>query len=137
MEFVKSIDDIKKNMRTIDEYLDKRRDPEYSYALSRIKRGLCFIAVETKEGYCFYPSRFMGYAENTMSKHQNNTEKDGRKTNPVIFQILNKKPSEQIELECAYVEYCERLGIVVKDKSTFGKPRKYWRMKYYKLKLRT
>lgn len=128
MEFVKSIDDIKKNMRTLDEYLDKKCDPEYSYALGLIKKGLCFISVEKEGEYRFYPSRFMGYAENTISKHQNNTAKDGRKTNPVISQILNEKPSEQIELECAYVEYCKRLGIVVKDKSTFGKSRKYWRM---------
>lgn len=126
MEFVKSIDEIKENMKTLDEYIDKKKEPEYSFAIDLIKRGLCFIAIKAKDGYRFYPSRFMGYAENTMSKHQNNMLKDGRKTNPVITNILQGKPSEYIELECAYREYCEKLGIEIKVTSTFGKTRKYW-----------
>lgn len=130
MEFVKSIDDIKRNMKTLDTYIDKKCDPEYSYARGLIKRGLCFIAVEREGEHRFYPSRFMGYADNTMSDHQSNTAKDGRKTNPVISELLNNKAEKCIELDQAYIKYCEELGLQVGNESSFGKSRKYWKMIY-------
>ena len=111
MEFVKTIEDLKKNMQTLDEYIDKKCDPEYSYAMDLIRRGLCFITIEIKYGYRFYPSRFIGYAENTMDKHLNNDERSGLKTNPIINSILKESPSERSDLENEYTKYCKMLGV--------------------------
>lgn len=123
MEFVKSIEEIRRNMKTLDGYLEQKMEPEYSYALSLIQKGACFAAVESEDGFRFYPSRFIGYAENGMVEHQNNSEKDGRKTNRVIFNILRKEAFPQQEFETAYIKYCGKLGV-----TPHRKERRYWQM---------
>lgn len=128
MQLVQTLNEISANIQTLDNYLTKKHEPEYSYALALVKRGTCFIAVKCGRSYKFYPSRFVGYAENTMEKHQNNTEKDGKETNPAISSILNENVSYDPELERAYKEYCENLGFTANEKGTFGVQRKYWRI---------
>lgn len=122
MEFVKSIDDVKKNMRTLNEYLDKRCDPEYSFAIKLIQGGKCFIPIKADVGYRFYPSKFIGYAKNTMKRYKNNEDGDGRDTNRVLDKILNEKAAKHFEFESEYIKYCERLGI----KKIYKNSRKYW-----------
>lgn len=126
MRCVQTVEEIKKNMIVLDDYLDRKTDDEYSFALDLIKRGVCFIAVKTESGYRFYPSRFIGYAGNTMGKHQNNDYKNGTETNPAISKVLNQKMDHDTELEKAYREYCEKLGFVPREKGAFGVARKYW-----------
>ena len=107
--------------------MNGKTDPEYSYAIDLIKRGTCFVAVKQGDNeYLFYPSRFIGYENNTMNKHMNNACKDGRETNSAIFEIIGYKPSENKELEAAYKNYCDRFGFVARDKGSFGVARKYW-----------
>jgi hypothetical protein len=129
MKFVESYGDIKCNLETIDRYLDHKTDPEYTYALDRIKLGTCFIALETGSVYRFYPSRFVGYKNNTMEKHLNNEEKDGRETNPVISNILGTKLEKNEILNLEYIKFCESLGFVARDKGAFGVERKFWQMR--------
>lgn len=126
MRCVQTVEEIKKNMVVLDDYLDKKVDDEYSFALALVKKGVCFIAAKTKDGYKFYPSRFIGYAGNTMDKHLNNNYKDGKETNPAISKVLNQKLAHNAELEKAYREYCEKLGFVPSEKGAFGVERKYW-----------
>ena len=81
-------DDIIKNMKTLDKYLTKQIDPEYTYAIEKIKNGICFISVKQFDGsYRFYPSRFMGYQNNTMNKHEDNETRNGGTTNIYISSI--------------------------------------------------
>lgn len=126
MKCIQSIDEIRENMVVIDRYLERKCDREYSFALSLIKRGTCFIAAKTKDGYKFYPSRFIGYADNTMDKHLNNEQKDGRVTNPAISKALDQALSCDPKIEKEYRDYCERLGFIANDKGTYGVERKYW-----------
>lgn len=65
-----------------------------------------------------------------MSKHECNSSKDGRVTNPAISKVLNQKPEADSEMEIAYKEYCKSLGIQVKEKGSFGVSRKYWKLSY-------
>lgn len=126
MKCVETLNEIIKNISVLDAYLDRKRDPEYSFALDLVKKGTCFIARRTECGYRFYPSRFIGYANNTMHKHLNNTEKDGKETNPAISDIIHQKPVQNSELEQSYREYCSHLGFTAYEKGTFGVRRKYW-----------
>lgn len=130
MDVVKSMDEIRINMKTMDSYLIKADDSEYIYALSLISKGICFVADDSTGKFRFYPSRFIGYANNTMSKHECNSSKDGRVTNPAISKVLNQKPEANSEMEIAYKEYCKSLGINVKEKGSFGVSRKYWKLSY-------
>lgn len=128
MQLVQSLSEIRANIQTLDKYLDGKHEPEYSYALGLIKRGTCFIAVRSELIYKFYPSRFVGYIGNTMDKHQNNSEKDGKETNPAISSVLHEDVSYDPELERAYREYCESLGFTANEKGSFGVQRKYWKL---------
>lgn len=123
MQLVNEIKDIIENMNTIDLYIERKKDPEYSYALQLIKRGTCFVKYNGK----FYPSRFVGYKNNTMEKHDNNTKKDGRITNPAISRLIGGlKPQHNKELDIEYKNYCEALGFIAKENGSFGVERKYW-----------
>ena len=115
-------------MQVIDSYLNKAVDPEYTYALNLIKRGICFVADDSTGRYRFYPSRFIGYALNTRDKHDNNARKDGKVTNPAISSIVGKKPEPNPELEKEYRQYCDNLGIVARDAGTYGVQRKFWKL---------
>ena len=75
MELVESLNDLNVNIKTIDNYLKLKIEPEYSYGLNLVKRGICFIALKENELYKFYPSRFIGYVNNDMESHKNNEEK--------------------------------------------------------------
>ncbi len=130
MEFVQSIKDIEHNFKVLDQYLDAKVDPEYTFALELIKKGTCFIGVRKNQRIRFYPSRFIGYKENDMDKHLENDQKDGRLTNPSISSIIGVQPIMRSELEEAYKHYCEYLGFVPNDKGSFGVERKYWFLSY-------
>ena len=111
----------------LDSYLESRKDPEYSFALNLIRRGTCFVAIQRKGAYRFYPSRFVGYKENSMSKHENNEWKDGKKTNPAIGNLLGVgTPIPNATLDLAYKDYCRKLGFEPQDKGAFGVEHKFW-----------
>lgn len=129
MPVITSKEELYTNCKTLDEYIESRRDPEYSYALDLIKRGICFVAIQTKGEYKFYPSRFVGYQNNSRLKHMNNRWRDGRETNPAISYVLKGgEPLPDIELEVLYREYCERLGFEAMEKGSFGNDHKYWKV---------
>lgn len=126
MKVVESLNDLKANIKTLDKYLNSKIDPEYSFGLSLVKRGTCFIAVNENGSYKFYPSRFIGYMNNSGDAHLNNQYKDGRETNSAIFLILESKPVPNKVLEKRYKEYYQLLGFAANDKGSFGVERKYW-----------
>lgn len=123
MKFVQSSDEIRNNIKVIEDYLESTDYDEVTFAKGLIKRGICFIAVRYKNGWHFYPSRFIGYAGNTIDKHERNYEKDGKETNPVISRILDSRPVSDEELEDIYKDYCEILGFKASKRR-----RKYWTM---------
>jgi len=126
METICNTKDLEINIKTLDGYLDSKVDPAYDFALKLIKNGTCFVAVKDHGEYRFYPSRFIGYANNSMNAHLSNYDKDGRETNPAISEILGGKPLNNSMLNKRYENYCETLGFVPRDKGSFGVERKFW-----------
>lgn len=126
MKIIETTSQLLDNIETLQRYLDTKTEPTYDFALNLVKYGVCFVTVRKSDGYRFYPSRFLGYINNTMSDHQSNNQKDGRETNPAITRILNAKPVCDSLLEKEYRKYCERLGFIANDKGRFGKERKFW-----------
>ncbi len=125
-EQVQSKEDVKNNIKVIDKYLSDKADPEYTFALNLIRRGICFVVDNSTGQNRFYPSRFIGYTSNSMNKHQNNEQKDGRVTNKALAKIFGEKPKPNPELEKSYIEYCESFGIIAREKGTYGTQRKFW-----------
>lgn len=127
---VESLEEILDNCTTLDGYIQSKKDPDYSDALDLVKRGTCFLAIEDEGEYRFYPSRFIGYYNNSMHQHQCNGEKDGRDTNKYITRIINQGvPVPDAELNLLYKKYCNSLGFDASDKGTFGVERKFWVIK--------
>lgn len=126
MNCVRTLKEIESNIAVLDHYLSQKHEPEYSFALDLIKKGICFIVVKNDSGCRFYPSRFVGYIGNTMDKHLNNDSKDGKKTNPAITKILQQKILPNLTLNHEYGLFCEQLGFFARDKGTFGVERKFW-----------
>jgi putative restriction endonuclease len=92
-----------------------------------IERGTCFVPYESSHGRAFAPSRFIGYVDNTLSKHASNPEKDGKKTNPAIIAILGNRPVEDVDLNEQYREFCSLLGFEPRAKGNFNVARKFWK----------
>ena len=123
MEFVSDKNDIIVNMNTIDQYLMSGNLDEAEYAKELIRRGHCFIADDSTGRWRFYPSRFIGYSNNSMKAHESNKDKNGLKTNPVLNSILKHKNNPNDELETAYIDYCHEIGIELSRIN-----RSYWKL---------
>lgn len=113
MELVSNKSDLLTNAEIIDNYLSEKSGTNYNYAISLIKNGFCFAAIRHNNAFRFYPSRFMGYKNNSHTLHIRNHLKDGRKTNPAISKILGQNIFIE-ELETEYLKYCKSLGVTPK-----------------------
>ena len=122
MQLITNLQQLDENITTFDTYLNSAGD-ERSEALGYVARGRCFVVVDKPDGKRFYPSRFIGYAGNTLAKHALNTPRDGRKTNAAIDEILGERSSEHEspELNDAFQDFCDELGIYPDDKE-----HKFW-----------
>lgn len=99
-----------KNLDRIEGYLSNGSDELYDAMAQYIARGRVFVSYIVNGEYHFAPSRFVGYKDNTLVKHQNNPEKDGRVTTPAIIKILGARVYDS-SLEKEYLKYCMWLGV--------------------------
>jgi putative restriction endonuclease len=123
---VESIEDVRENCDTLLAYSvsSDRELSDFSHSL--IRRGTCFLPCRIHRELFFFPSRFIGYKHNNMTRHQL-SEKDGRETNKFITNILNgQEPEENFDLEGEYEIFCKKLNIISSRAGSFGVARKYW-----------
>lgn len=109
-----------KNLDRVEGYLSSASEELYDTMAHYIARGKVFVSYIVDGSYHFAPSRFVGYKDNTLVRHKNNKEKDGRITTPAISKILGSRKFDS-GLEDEYFKYCERLGVTAANKK-----RTYW-----------
>ena len=109
-----------KNLYRVEGYLSSTSDELYDAMAQYIARGRVFVSYIVDGSYHFAPSRFVGYKDNTLVRHQNNEEKDGRITTPAISKILGPRKFDS-ELEDEYLKYCDWLGVTAANQK-----RTYW-----------
>ncbi|MDR1985378.1 MAG: hypothetical protein LBP88_00205 [Treponema sp.] len=129
MKLITNRDQLIRNIKTLDKYVAYGSQEEKLWAKERIRLGICFVAYTIDKELRFAPSRFIGYQDNSREKHEKNTAKDGRDTNPAITAVLGTKYGEQVNLNSAYVAYCKKLGITLSQitrSQTFNMCRKFW-----------
>lgn len=81
IEFIDSREDVVVNIKTLYSYLNGEKGEEYrTWAIEKMVRGHNFVVEMINSHVCFAPSRFVGYINNTMERHEANTEKDGKET---------------------------------------------------------
>ncbi len=108
------------NMNTIDSYLNATGTTNCSDAKDLIKRGRSFAYRIIEGEYHFYPSRFIGYINETITSHKADMG-DGKKTNPAITKALKTKLEKNEVLEKEYLKYLSKLGL-----GSYEFKRRYW-----------
>ncbi len=128
-KFITDINALTQNINTLENYLIEGTDEERQEASKLIRKGICFVSYMIESELRFAPSRFIGYENNSLSKHSI-VEIDGRITNKVINKILKPNKLKVGIYEKEYLEYCTKLGIKPQIKGgAFGVKRKYWFLK--------
>jgi len=112
-----------KNLERIEQYLQSDQPEIYDKMARYIARGKCLVAYIVGGQYHFAPSRFVGYANNSLISHDENTSKHSGVTNPAITRILGEKQFIK-KLEQSYFTYCEWLGVTPNDNKQAQ--RTYW-----------
>lgn len=121
---VESVDELLGNAETLYGYLNGTDEKEKQFAVDLIQNGMVFLAVKQDKTLCFYPSRFIGYKNNTMEKHLllgSKKELDGKKTTPKISRVLGKTNEFTEEADNEFKLFCEKIGAKIYDKK-----RSYW-----------
>ena len=109
------------NIKTIEKYLMGDSDNDFNIMAKYISHGRVFIAYKFDGDFHFAPSRFIGYANNTLERHKQNSDKYGTITTQHITRILGHSNIYSQELEDAYKTYCAWLG-----KQPSKNNRSYW-----------
>lgn len=126
MELVRTKEEILENIATLDSYL---KDPALKdYAANLIRRGTFYVVVQRNNELGFYPSRFIGYKNNSRAAHMENRGKDVLDTNKRISEIVGFQPEKSAQMEEELKKFCIGLGITPTKTGIFGVSRKYWRI---------
>lgn len=125
MEFVRNWKEITGNIRTVFRGLSSNSYDKRRYFEDLLLNGRCFVATTLNGKVVFAPSRFIGYAANSLSAHEENTRGDGKSTNPIIAKILGSKWIEINEQEKLYKQYCKSFGLSPRDLGATKICRKY------------
>jgi predicted HNH restriction endonuclease len=132
MKLIKNIDELKNNIKTVEHLIVEGSEEEKRIVYDLIRRGICFVAYKVKKELRFAPSRFIGYVNNNLEKHEKakgNNLADGKETNHRITKIIKEKNirtklGSNDRIDKCYIEYCESIGIVPTQMK-----RKYWELK--------
>ena len=122
MDTVKTWSDIRLNILQLEKYKNSENSKERIFYKDIIRRGRCFVALDTRNGFVFAPSRFVGYVANDIENHDENYNKDGRITNVEIDNILGTHDVNKI-LEEKFKIFCQNLDI-----NPDNHERKYWNL---------
>jgi putative restriction endonuclease len=125
MNLVTTLKQIERNITELERGRSAGGDGQGEY-LALIKRGTCFLPYESSLGLAFAPSRFVGYINNKIESHADNPNRDGRKTNAALNELLGIRPRMHKVLEQAYLDFCVKIGVTSSKTGTFGVERKYW-----------
>jgi predicted HNH restriction endonuclease len=121
MRTVENIKELKSNLALFETYLSEGSDQENQAVNKLIAGGKCFVTYKINNEWRFAPSRFIGYYDNDLEKHANNSSKDGKVTNPAINRIADNRLKESEILEAKYLDYCKGFGI-----EPHNTKRRYW-----------
>lgn len=139
MELVKKIDEMIENAKRFDAYIERGTPNEKHFAINCIALGRCFVVIKENDKHRFYPSKYIGYKNNSASRYEDayydaeaiqGEEKygeasyytfDGRVSNKAITKVLGCVCEKDHELTERFIEYCNGIGLKGSDKRKFWK----------------
>lgn len=125
MSLIETYDDLLRNCAELEEARKGGGQVKDLY-VGLIGRGSVFFPYLTGDGIAFAPSRFIGYAENTVLGHEQLEQRHGWHTTTRVREILRAKFGFTIwnvvdeAAKSHYHSFCDSLGIVPRrSKKTF------------------
>lgn len=116
-DFIETREDIVQNIKTLYSYLDGKVDSEHKdWAIQRMSQGKNYVIEVVDSQIYFAPSRFVGYVDNTMEKHEANPG-NGTETDKKIKNFYQKV--QDVKLDALLQKSMSEYSIVVGAK-------KYW-----------
>lgn len=109
--------DVQENILTLYAYLQNEEEEYYyEWAKKRLSQGRNFV-VEAIDGKLYFaPSRFVGYKQNSLEKHENNSGKSGTETDKEL-----KRFYKLIDVESALDDY------FIETLAQYGKTKTSWK----------
>ena len=98
-------------MRVLDAYLRSSKKEERDFVKDLVRKARCIVVGSRGGEILVGPSRFVGYLNNTLLKHQKNLYKDGKETNPAISRALGQQLVEDQTLEEEFSAFCRKQEI--------------------------
>lgn len=120
MDFITSHVQILQNILALHRLSRSSDKSARKYHHDRIRKGHSFVCTERNSQRIFAPSRFAGYKNNNVARHERNSDKNGWDTNKAISALLGA-PRMGRALETEFKRYCSRHGIVPENRR-----RRYW-----------
>jgi hypothetical protein len=117
MSLIETYDDLLRNIAELEKARKGGGQVKDLYS-GLIGRGSVFLPYLTGDGIAFAPSRFIGYAENTVFGHGQLEERHGWHTNMRMGEILRNQFGFTIwnvvdeVAESQYQNFCDSLGVV-------------------------
>lgn len=128
VEFVEDVAGVRRNLRTMRNYLLSTNDEERFFGRERLRRGYNLVAALVDGDVLFAPSRFVGYKNITIRAHKKlgqDNRLDGKETNPVLQRILGTQTlpddPEWPKIEEMFLRLCEKIDVV-----PINRNRKFW-----------
>ena len=124
MKYVRSISDIEQNAFALLDVVHGS-GANREVALKLIKGSFVYYPLEYDGFLAFVPSKFIGYRDNSVDRHESLKRaegRDGRQTNVAVSKILGKQVADAA-LEKRLAEYCKSIGIDVELKK-----HSFWRV---------
>ena len=116
-DLIESREDVIHNIKTLYSYFSNREDDEcFNWATRRFRSGRNYVVEVIDSHVHFAPSRFVGYRNNTIQKHQENFG-DGNQTDSKLKVFYQKVEDER--LDNLFQEQLAQIGLSSKNK-------KYW-----------
>lgn len=95
-DFIESRSDVIQNIKTLYAYLSDNDDDTVKWASSLLKNGRNYV-IEVLDNHVFFaPSRFVGYKDNTIEKHQRH-HGNGNHTDNELRQYYQKVEDERLD----------------------------------------
>ena len=114
MELIETLEDLVENARTLSGYFKNGSPEELEFTKNLVSHGKAFCVFDFNGELSFFPSRFLGYKNNTKEKHENgrlNRIIDGKETTPKIDKIIKGRSLRNVKFEKEYEKFCELIGI--------------------------